>query len=73
MDPAYKVSSQPEKILFLMKSPNVFVIAPFKIKAPIIKRFMGSDVDESLPASILQNKYGAKLYLDDESYSLCGE
>ncbi len=55
----------------LMKCPNVFVVTPYKIKAPIIKRLMESDVDESLPASILQTKEGAKLYLDRESYSLC--
>ena len=60
-------------IPFLMRCPNVFVIVPYTIKAPIIKRFMESDVDESLPASILQNKHGAKLYLDDESFSLCSD
>ena len=55
----------------LMKCPNIFVVTPYKIKAPIIKRLMESDVDENLPASILQTKAGAKLYLDRESYSLC--
>lgn len=54
----------------LMNCPNVFVITPYKIKAPIIKRLLEEGVSEDLPASILATKEGAKLYLDNESYSL---
>jgi 6-phosphogluconolactonase/glucosamine-6-phosphate isomerase/deaminase len=56
-----------------MECHHVFIITPYAIKAPIIKRLLESDVDETLPASILQTKKGAGLYLDQDSFSLARE
>ncbi len=52
----------------LMRCPHVFVVVPYASKAPIIRRFFASEVTESFPATILQRKEGAILYLDAGSY-----
>ncbi len=57
----------------LMRCSHVFIVTPYKIKSRIIKQLMESNVHESLPASILQTKENAKLYLDRDSYSLCNK
>lgn len=56
----------------LMRSPNVFVVVPYREKATIIRRlFTIRRVSAEFPASILKEKEGAVLFLDTESYSLC--
>ena len=51
----------------ILHAEAVLVIVPYAIKAPIIRRFMDSPVTEALPASILKDKAGTRLYLDEES------
>ena len=57
----------------LMRCPNVFVVVPYAGKAPIIRRFFESEVTESFPATILQRKERAILYLDADSYGEVGK
>jgi glucosamine-6-phosphate deaminase len=51
----------------ILHAAAVLVIVPYAIKAAIMQRFMESPVTEALPASILKDKAGARLYLDEES------
>jgi len=76
-DPNFNsVGSIPQKAITitippLMECPIVSIVTPYAIKAEVIKHLMESEVDESFPASILQTKKGARLYLDQDSFSLC--
>jgi glucosamine-6-phosphate deaminase len=55
----------------LMRCPHVFVVVPYREKAPVIRRLfsLGKPTTE-FPASVLHDKEGAVLFLDRESYSL---
>jgi glucosamine-6-phosphate deaminase len=77
-DPNFRtLGSIPERgititVAELMRCPNVFVIVPYREKAPIVRRLLTShEVSADFPASILMEKDGAMLFLDAESYALC--
>jgi glucosamine-6-phosphate deaminase len=55
----------------LMRCPHVYVVVPYREKAPVIRRlFTLREATPEFPASILRDKDGAVLFLDTDSYSL---
>jgi glucosamine-6-phosphate deaminase len=58
---------------FLLSASSVLVVAPYALKAPIIRRLRDEPVSPALPASILTTCGHARLYLDRDSASLLGE
>ena len=57
----------------LLSAAAVLVVVPYRIKAEAVRRFFTSPVTPAVPATALKTKAGARLYLDAESFSLCGE
>jgi glucosamine-6-phosphate deaminase len=54
----------------LMRCPHVFVIVPFREKAPVVQRlFALQGATAEFPASILREKDGAILFVDADAYS----
>ncbi|ULQ53618.1 glucosamine-6-phosphate deaminase [Flavihumibacter fluvii] len=56
-------------IASIMDSRNVFLIVNGTKKAGIVKRLLEEPVSAALPASILRNHPGARIYLDREAAS----
>ena len=54
----------------LMAAAYHFCIVPTKLKAPAVKNMLEGPVSEKCPASILQTRPQARLYLDADSASL---
>jgi 6-phosphogluconolactonase/glucosamine-6-phosphate isomerase/deaminase len=54
----------------ILESANVFLMVNGTKKAAIVKRIWEEPVSTDLPASILRNHAGARIYLDKEAASL---
>lgn len=54
----------------LMRSGHVFCIVPTELKAQAVYDTINGEVDESCPASVLREKEGAVLYIDEPAASL---
>jgi glucosamine-6-phosphate deaminase len=52
----------------ILKAEHILVLVPYAVKAPIVKRFFESPVTPSLPATILKQHPGTRLYLDRDSF-----
>lgn len=57
-------------IATIMESRNVFLIVSGTKKAGIVKRILEEPVSVDLPATILRNHPGARIYLDKEAAAL---
>lgn len=53
----------------LMQAQTILAIVPYRLKAPVIRRFLTEPVAETFPASILKTHPDATVYLDPESFS----
>lgn len=54
----------------LMRSRHVFCIVPTELKAQAVYDTINGEVDEKCPASVLREKEGAILYIDEPAASL---
>ncbi|MGI6516110.1 MAG: glucosamine-6-phosphate deaminase [Fermentimonas caenicola] len=54
----------------LLKAKKMFCMVPAKNKAKAVYRTLNGEISEECPASILREKEGAILYLDEDSASL---
>jgi glucosamine-6-phosphate deaminase len=52
----------------ILEAEHILVLVPYAIKAPIVKRFFESPVTPTLPATVLKQHPGARLYLDQDSF-----
>ncbi len=51
----------------LLESKNIFLLVSGRHKAEIVKRVLEEDVSKKLPASLLRNHRGLKIYLDTDA------
>jgi glucosamine-6-phosphate deaminase len=76
-DPNFKgLGTIPEKgititIPTLLTADSIFCLAPYRIKAEIIRDMFSAGITTHLPATVLKTHPNTRLYLDEESYSLC--
>jgi glucosamine-6-phosphate isomerase len=54
----------------LLEAKNIFLLVSGKHKAGIVKRMLEEKVSEQLPATLLRNHKGLRIYLDKEAASL---
>ena len=75
-DPNFKALGYiPEKgitvtISYLKRCARSFLIVPYRLKAEIIRDTLRSPISEAVPATIIRAMPNARLYLDEDSYSL---
>jgi glucosamine-6-phosphate isomerase len=51
----------------LLEAKNIFLLVNGAKKAAIVQRLLDGEISEALPASLLRNHAGARLYLDREA------
>lgn len=52
----------------ILHATTILTLVPYAIKAPIVRRFFESPVSEDMPATILKQHPGTRLYLDRDSF-----